>query len=335
MKKVFVFILLFSFSFTILCGCGPLSPAPEGTVTPTKAPLQPSVFAPTDPPAPTPTPAPTLPPDIVLEDEGSSYFYLPNYSEITIDESCMKFVDFKKNLQKMGYRTTPYCINADCFDLVNQFITYPVNVVGMGENSHKQLCEVVSYDIVNNTIADVRPFLAIDGFGNLYHFLQEDGTFKTYDSKEEFDKRRQEENRLYSDKSTTISEKLGGLLTGGIYDIEYLEAMDYAIISHNEKYAFVCQSLEFSPSLYDSNFNVLQLREEEPQVFSLLDMESGDILKTYTIGMQREMLDIKFSTDDNYIIMHFGSESMGNFITHTVALVIDIEASLAEETPEE
>ncbi len=152
MKKLIASLLVMSFLISILTGCGPLSPAPEGTVTPTKAPLQPSVFAPTDPPAPTPTPAPTLPPDIVLEDEGSSYFYLPNYSEITIDESCMKFVDFKKNLQKMGYRTTPYCINADCFDLVNQFITYPVNVVGMGENSHKQLCEVVSYDIVNKML---------------------------------------------------------------------------------------------------------------------------------------------------------------------------------------
>ena len=347
MKKVFVFILLFSFSFTILCGCGPLSPAPEGTVTPTASPTEMIHISPTIAPSPTvePTASPesTQLPHITLKNDYS--VYPENYTDIIIDESCMRFVNIPQNLREMGFGTVTY----DAFGYsrtVNQYISYPVNYIDIdvAGGGKRTLGEVVSYDVIRNVIIDARPFHRYrfsrhsSSVYTIYNYMNDDGTFTTFDSEEAYNEYASENNTVNWEEYTTISKETNGILSGGIYEHEYKLGVGYAYTSPSGKYVFVSQSLEYVPSIYDEGVYVLQRADSDLQTFALVDMEAGKVIKEYTIDLNGAYLGYysilpRFSDDDKHIILYFNFENGGNPV-ESIAIVIDIEASLAE-TPEE
>ncbi len=343
MKKVFVFILLFSFSFTILCGCGPLSPAPEGTVTPTASPTEIIHISPTI--APSPTVEPTASPEsiqlphITLEDDY--YVYPEKYTNIIIDESCMRFVNIPENLRNMGFKTVTY--NAfGCSRIANQYISYPVNCMDIDAGFGRSFGEVVSYDVIRNTIIDIRPLhrhnrTNRDSVDTTYHYMNDDGTFTSFDSGQAYNEYVLENNQVDWDEYTTISKEVNGILSGGIYDLEFRPGAGYACTSPSGKYVFVSQTLEYVPSIYDEGFYVLQRADTEHHFFALVDMEAGEVVKKYNIYSDDRYLSghiiTTFSNDDKYIILYFYRGGGGNPL-ESIALVIDIEASLAA-TPEE
>ena len=344
MKKVFVFILLFSFSFIFLCGCGPLSPAPEGTVTPTVSPTEMIHISPTIAPSPTvePTASPesTQLPHITLEDDYT--VYPENYTDIIIDESCMRFVNIPQNLREMGFGTVTYNTDPYSHRMANQYISYPVNCIDMDIGRGRYLGEVISYDVVHNTIVDSRPlhrYYNTEGnyIQTIYNFLNDDGTFTSFDSLEAYNQYVDENTEKVNwEEYTTISKEVNGVLSGEIYDIEYAKPLDYVIISQSGKYAFVLTSLEYTPSTYDPNLYVLAHKESGLQSFALIDLEAGKVVREYTIDMGEISCgrEISISNDDKHIIIYFYPTNGGNSVA-TIALVIDIEASLAEKTPEE
>ena len=345
MKKVFVFILLFSFSFIILCGCGPSSPAPEGTVTPTASPTEIIHISPTIAPSPTvePTASPesTQLPHITLKNDYS--VYPENYTDIIIDESCMRFVNIPQNLREMGFGTVTYNTDPYSHRMANQYISYPVNCIDMDIGRGRYLGEVISYDVVHNTIVDSRPLHRYcDTKGNyiqtIYNFLNDDGTFTSFDSVEAYNQYASENNTVNGEEYTTISKETNGILSGGIYEHEYKLGVGYAYTSPSGKYVFVSQSLEYVPSIYDEGVYVLQRADSDLQSFALVDMEAGKVIKEYTIDLNSIYLGDysicpSFSDDDKHIILYFRFEGGGNLLD-SIAIVIDVEASLAE-TPEE
>ena len=344
MKKVFVFILLFSFSFIFLCGCGPLSPAPEGTVTPTVSPTEMIHISPTIAPSPTvePTASPesTQLPHITLEDDYT--VYPENYTDIIIDETCMRFVNIPQNLRNMGFGTVTYNTDPYSHRMANQYISYPVNCIDMDIGRGRYLGEVISYDVVHNTIVDSRPlhrYYNTEGnyIQTIYNFLNDDGTFTSFDSLEAYNQYVDENTEKVNwEEYTTISKEVNGVLFGEIYDIEYAKPLDYVIISQSGKYAFVLTSLEYTPSTDDPNLYILTHKESGLQSFAWIDLEAGKVVREYTIDMGEISCgrEISISNDDKHIIIYFYPTNGGNSVA-TIALVIDIEASLAEETPEE
>ena len=344
MKKVFVFILLFSFSFTILCGCGPLSPAPEGTVTPTASPTEIIHISPTIAPSPTaePTASPesTQLPYITLEDR---YNVFPNnYADIIIDESCMRFVNIPQNLRNMGFGTVANDMSG-CSRIANQYISYPVNCINVNAGFGSFLGEEISYDVIRNIIVDSRPLHTYNLSKNksiqtIYNYLNVDGSFTSFDSVEAYNQYASENNTVNGEEYTTISKETNGILSGGIYEHEYKLGVGYAYTSPSGKYVFVSQSLEYVPSIYDEGVYVLQRADSDLQSFALVDMEAGKVIKEYTIDLNSIYLGDysicpSFSDDDKHIILYFRFEGGGNLLD-SIAIVIDIEASLAE-TPEE
>ncbi len=323
MKKVFVFILLFSFSFIFLCGCGPLSPAPEETIFLSSPPISSPEEA-TAMPTFTPSPSPSPTNDIVDE---PTIIFPEDYENIVLQGKYMWFVNIPANLQNQGYRVYPYNITTSRSYPINQFINYPVNVI-VDNDTH--IYEEISYDVVHNRITDTLE-------NKSYALLQSDGTFKTFSTEEELKTARNEISSIHNlESNTTISKELNGKLSGGIYDIEYKRGWDYAVISNTKSFAFVSQSLEYRNSIHSQSpdENYLQRKQTGPQVFALLDMETGNILKTYSLDMPPYLLNIEFSNDDKYVIIYFPITGGGNYLD-SIALVIDIEASLAEKTPEE
>ena len=341
MKKVFVFILLFSFSFTSLCGCGPLSPAPEGTVSPTASPTEIVNIPPTLPPSPTaePTALPesTQLPQIAFRD---SYLVFPeNYTDIIIDESCMRFVNIPQNLHDMGFGTVAYYNVSGNSRIAYQYISYPVNCMDIDAGFGRSLGEEVSYDVVRNRIIDIRPIhrhnrTNSNSVYTTYNYMNDDGTFTSFDSNQAYNEYASENNKVNWEEYTTISKEVNGILSGGIYDIEYKRTFHYAIISPSGKYAFVMQSLEYVPSIYDEGVHVLQRADSNLQTFALVDMEAGKVVRQYTIDLNdtcssSDIITRYFSDDDKYIILYFLMGGGGNPI-QSIAIVIDIEASLAD-----
>lgn len=340
MKKVFVFILLFSFSFTILCGCGPLSPAPVSTAPSEPSSTEAATAAATIFPIPTEestaapeSPEPSLLPHITVEDE---YYVEPeDYLNIKIDNSCMKFVNIPKNLREMGYSTLAYNCDPDSYRQINQYISYPVNIMNLDSGFGRSLGEVVSYDVVRNIIVDSRPIHVYyrnpsDYVNTIYNFLNNDGTFKSFDNYEEFQKY-QDQNVVHDgDEYTTISKEVNGILSGGIYDCEYKKGLKYALISQSGNYAFVSQSVEYLPSPYDPNFYILQ-RMSGLQNFALIDMEAGQVIKQYEIdiGQRDYTLRPHFSDDEKSVIIYFERTGGGNPL-HSLAIVIDLKSAIKE-----
>ena len=338
MKKLTTSLLVMCILSSILTGCGPLSPAPEGTVTPTvtlSETVQPTItLTPTENPLSDPTIAIPSPTPEILAVPGIDY-YPSDYTNIEIDPSCMKIVCIHEELNTLGYRFAPFNPSVlSQYRKINQYINYPVNAVDNKATS-TVLMEEISYDVVNNRVVDTRPIQKLNGNSTTYNFLETNGTFKTYDSKEEFETRILQEIPYEWNSTTTINKETGGKLSGGIYDVEYKKPFDYAVISNNKQYAFVVQSLEASSDSADPGTALLQPIENGPQIFALLDMNSGEIIKTFSIKMGRYQHDIEFSEDDKHIIIYFCPDDGGGNIFESIAIVIDIEASLAEETPEE
>ena len=342
MKKVFISILLFSFSFTILTGCGPSSPAPEGTVTPTASPTEIIRISPTIAPTAEPTASPesTQLPHITLEDR---YNVFPdNYTDIIIDESCMRFVNIPQNLRDMGFGTVANDMSG-CSRIANQYISYPVNCIDVNAGFGSFLGEEISYDVIRNIIVDSRPLHTYNLSKNksiqtIYNYLNDDGTFTSFDSEEAYNQYAAENNTVNGEEYTTISKETNGILSGGIYEHEYKLGVGYAYTSPSGKYVFVSQSLEYVPSIYDEGVYVLQRADSDLQSFALVDMEAGKVIKEYTIDLNGAYLGYysilpRFSDDDKHIILYFSFANGGNLLD-SIAIVIDIEASLAE-TPEE
>ena len=313
MKKLTTSLLVMCILSSILTGCGPSSPAPEGTVSPTvtlSETVQPTItLTPTENPLSDPTIAIPSPTPEILAVPGIDY-YPSDYTNIEIDPSCMKIVCIHEELNTLGYRFAPFNPSVlSQYRKINQYINYPVNAVDNKATS-TVLMEEISYDVVNNRVVDTRPIQKLNGNSTTYNFLETNGT-------------------------TTITTETGGKLSGGIYDVEYNKPFDYAVISNNKQYAFVVQSLEASSDSADPGTALLQPIENGPQIFALLDMNSGEITKTFSIKMGRYQHDIEFSEDDKHIIIYFCPDDGGGNIFESIAIVIDIEASLAEKTPEE
>ena len=323
MKKLFASLLITSYLIGILTGCGPLSPAPEETIFLSSPPISSPEEA-TAMPTFTPSPSPSPTNDIVDE---PTIIFPEDYENIVLQGKYMWFVNIPANLQNQGYRVYPYNITTSRSYPINQFINYPVNVI-VDNDTH--IYEEISYDVVHNRITDTLE-------NKSYALLQSDGTFKTFSTEEELKTARNEISSIHNlESNTTISKELNGKLSGGIYDIEYKRGWDYAVISNTKSFAFVSQSLEYRNSIHSQSpdENYLQRKQTGPQVFALLDMETGNILKTYSLDMPPYLLNIEFSNDDKYVIIYFPITGGGNYLD-SIALVIDIEASLAEETPEE
>ena len=341
MKKQITFLLVMSFLISILTGCGPLSPAPEGTVTPTASPTEIIRISPTIAPTAEPTASPesTQLPHITLEDR---YNVFPdNYTDIIIDESCMRFVNIPQNLRDMGFGTVANDMSG-CSRIANQYISYPVNCIDVNAGFGSFLGEEISYDVIRNIIVDSRPLHTYNLSKNksiqtIYNYLNDDGTFTSFDSEEAYNQYAAENNKNW-EEYTTISKEVNGILSGGIYDLEFRPGIGYAYTSPSGKYVFVSQSLEYVPSIYDEGVYVLQRADSDLQSFALVDMEAGKVIKEYTIDLNGAYLGDysicpSFSDDDKHIILYFRFEGGGNLLD-SIAIVIDIEASLAE-TPEE
>ena len=347
MKKIFVFILLFSFSFTILCGCGPLSPAPESTVTPEASPSAIINIPPTLPPSPSPTVNPTASPNstylphITLRDD---YYVAPeNYTDIIIDKSCMELVNIPQNLREMGFGTVSYNFPGS-FRIVNQYISYPVNFIDVNVGFGQFLGEVVSYDIVHNMVVDARPlhgyYRTQDGsfIQTTYNYLKEDALFISFGTQEEYNQYVAENDKGDQEEYTTISKEVNGVLSGGIYDIEYKKGLNFALVSQSGKYAFVSQTLEYVPSIFDEGVQVLQRKDIDFQHFALVDMEAGEVVRKYKIDLNgvdlnKYTLVPSISNNDQFIIIYLYPTGGGSPLT-TVAIVINIKDSLKQTSAE-
>ena len=118
------------------------------------------------------------------------------------------------------------------------------------------------------------------------------------------------------DEFTTISKEVNGNLSGGLYDFEYPRGMNFVAISQSGKNAFVAQCLKLFSTWIDmsNTADILLLTDENPQVFVLLDMEIGNIIKTYTIdiGSYFYCINTQFSDDDSHAIIYFIFDDGGN-----------------------
>ena len=167
--------------------------------------------------------------------------------------------------------------------------------------------------------------------------MNDDGTFTSFDSNQAYNEYAAENNTVDWEEYTTISKEVNGILSGGIYDLEFRPGAGYACTSPSGKYVFVSQTLEYVPSIYDEGVYVLQRADTEHHFFALVDMEAGKVVKKYNIYSDDRYLSghiiTTFSNDDKYIILYFYREG-GGIPLESIAIVIDIEASLAA-TPEE
>ena len=310
MKKHVALLLVFALLCGVLSACGTAAPTEisEATATPT-------VDA-------TPTESP-----IGSDYSGEWTSLIPDaYGEAALPEY-MTVVNVAYELNLQGNRVAPwFLIGADfCKD---QLLSYEANQMQKGDQFSYDL---FLYNVIDNQIVEQHH---ID-YGEKTLFFDEEVRIYKQDQIDDYYRDRE---LLYEDHDgetlTTISKEVKGKLSGGIYDNEYKKGNGYAILSNTEKYAVVELSVDYRTSEYSDgpDEKYLQRNETGPQMYGLLDMDSGEFIKTYTLKTSVCYPNrIQFSEDDSYIILYFDMRIGGEAAPICSALVIDIEASLQSE----
>ena len=345
MKKHIVLLLV----FTLLCGglsaCGAVAPTDEPTASPTAiseaTATPPTAETPTESPEATFVPQPTESPATTPSQEFAEVLH-DSPPEEWMDFVCpeaykqenlpdyMTFVNVAYKLYSAGNRVNPYMMMDGTGCCSAQFLSYQVNVKSKGDLTSYDL---ILYNLLENKIVQQQH---VDFLEKALAFPDGIRVY-TKEEEEEYEKDLEEFYKLRHDEKdeewTTIAKETKGFLSGGIYDIEYHRKFDYVVFSPSGKYALVEQSLTNLPdNNSEKEDGCYLIRYPAPQTYALLDMNTGEIIKTYSI--HSDYCDpnvVQFTEDDQYLLIYYNPNGGGSSYPISSAIVIDIAASLQSE----
>ena len=352
MKKHVALFLVFTLLCGLLSACGTVASTDEPTASPTE--ISEATVTPSADETPTEGPEATQSPeeDPYWDTRGDDVIFPENYSDLQYDYSYMRSVvipDFLRNdfdyKVRADYRYTfgpLYC---------DQYLSYDVNMQRDPETDlDVRIYDRVLIDVVNMKVVD-QLHLNFEEEPEKESVLLKDHlvSYPAEDEKLKAECDKILDEHFAEKGKTTVAKETKGILSGGIFDMEYSKELDIVTFAHSGKYALVDLSISYEHYFFLSNSSVedegtgfvidwkVTQNGSGNKRFALIDMDKGTVVKTYMIWGSHGPLypcniNIQFSDDDDYIILYYsGIEDVYVYPQINYVTVIDIEASLQSE----